>query len=418
MLILAGVSISAIVGEDGILSRASKATETHKKAEILEAIDLELASYNIDTILSNPVQINSILKSLINKEIIDTVLSASGQTTDVSEALAIPQFDENNNYTGYIDYGVMKDNCSILLSVDGNGIYKSSFGEINLSSGGNVSAGTTIVTKEAFNNESEVEGKGKFTIDNDASVMFVDEIEGELSIQVKSNTHAKINIFKNMTLTNTGMARSAIDIEPGGILDLYVANSVILNVNSGFGESGEVSGELGKRAEGGPGGYAGIHVPENAEFNLYGNGTIIAVGGNAGNGGECVSGNVGGGGGDGAGAGIGGNGGNGGSANTTILGQVGVKVGDNPLNNTNSGFDGENGENAGKIGIFDKAIVYAYGGDGGAGGTDNSTSAGGGGGGYPAAGIGGGGAGGRWWKSCRWSWRIFWWWCRKKCFKR
>lgn len=320
MLILAGVSISAIVGEDGILSRASKATETHKKAEILEAIDLELASYNIDTILSNPVQINSILKSLINKEIIDTVLSASGQTTDVSEALAIPQFDENNNYTEYIDYGVMKDNCSILLSVDGNGIYKSSFGEINLSSGGNVSAGTTIVTKEAFNNESEVEGKGKFTIDNDASVMFVDEIEGELSIQVKSNTHAKINIFKNMTLTNTGLKRSAIDIEPGGTLDLWIAEGATVTVDSGFGSVGATAD--GSRAGGGTGGYAGIHVPKfesynnvqaigydkntetdimktnivgAATLNVSGAGTLKCYGGNAGNGGSALSGICGGG---------------------------------------------------------------------------------------------------------------------------
>ena len=296
MLILAGVSISAIVGEDGILSRASKATETHKKAEILEAIDLELASYNIDTILSNPVQINSILKSLINKEIIDTVLSASGQTTDVSEALAIPQFDENNNYTGYIDYGVMKDNCSILLSVDGTGIYKARFGEVNISSGGSVSAGTTVVTKEAFYSESDNEAdKGKFTIDKDASVMFVDEIEGELSIQVKNGTHAKVNIFKDMTLTNEGIERSAIDLESNATLDLFVAEGTSLNVNSGFGKTGETA--IGLGAAGGPGGYAGIHVPESAMLNLYGKGNIIAFGGNAGDGGGAVSNNTGGGGG-------------------------------------------------------------------------------------------------------------------------
>ena len=421
MLILAGVSINAIVGENGILSRATSATETHKKASLLEELNMQLAGYNMNTFTDKEVGIQTILKELLENGYIDGVLNSSGDyVQNETEALPVPRFDENNNYMDEVGYGVQKDGYSISIFTGNDGIYMAEYGEISFSSGGSVQGGTVLVTEESFNNATDTneDEKGKYVIDKDSNLIFIDKIDGELSIYVKSGTHSKINVLKDMTLTNTGMARSAIDIEAGGILDLYVANGVTLNVNSGFGESGEVSGELGKRAEGGPGGYAGIHVPENAEFNLYGNGTIIAVGGNAGNGGECVSGNVGGGGGGGAGAGIGGNGGKGGSANTTILGQLGVKVGDNPLNNTNSGFDGENGENAGQIGIFDKAIVYAYGGDGGAGGTDNSTSAGGGGGGYPAAGIGGGGAGGRWWKSCRRCWRIFWWWCRKKCFKR
>ncbi len=56
------------------------------------------------------------------------------------------------------------------------------------------------------------------------------------------------------------------------------------------------------------GGFAGVHVPwvdyneneyrdneEQAEFNLYGDGTLIAIGGDAGDGGGAVSGNTGGG---------------------------------------------------------------------------------------------------------------------------
>ena len=56
------------------------------------------------------------------------------------------------------------------------------------------------------------------------------------------------------------------------------------------------------------GGYAGIHVPwidsnennirepeEYATLNLYGDGTLISFGGDAGNGGGAVSGNTGGG---------------------------------------------------------------------------------------------------------------------------
>lgn len=39
-------------------------------------------------------------------------------------------------------------------------------------------------------------------------------------------------------------------------------------------------------ARGGYGGYAGIHVPENAILNLSGDGKVIALSGDAGNGGD------------------------------------------------------------------------------------------------------------------------------------
>ena len=297
MLILAGVSINTIVGENGILSRATSATETHKKASILEELNMQLAGYNMNTFTDKEVGIQTILKGLLENGYIDGVLNSSGDyVQNETEALPVPRFDENNNYTGYIDYAVIKDDYKILLSVDGTGIYKARFGEVNISSGGSVSAGTTVVTKEAFYSESDNEAdKGKFTIDKDASVMFVDEIEGELSIQVKNGTHAKVNIFKDMTLTNEGIERSAIDLESNATLDLFVAEGTSLNVNSGFGKTGETA--IGLGAAGGPGGYAGIHVPESAMLNLYGKGNIIAFGGNAGDGGGAVSNNTGGGGG-------------------------------------------------------------------------------------------------------------------------
>ena len=267
--------------------------------------------------------------------------------------------------------------------------------------GGSVSAGTTLVTQKAFENNDETTNpteKGKFTIDTNASVMFVDEIgtqevDGEiqeLSILVKSGVHAKVNVFKNMRLTNSGLKRSAIDIEPGGTLDLWVAEGAEVTVNSGFGEDADVNTP-------GKGGYAGIHVPEGAVLNLKGTGTITAIGGNSGNGGttneesDVVAG------GGGAGAGIGGNGGNGGAGKS------------------NRGNSGGSGEKCGEVKIYNSLRVYAYGGAGGSGGADGIKSNGaqitgtGGGGGYPAAGIGGGRS---WW--CRiyllcWCRRIYWW---------
>jgi len=380
MLILAGVSINAVVGDNGVLTKAKDASIASKKASILEAIDLELASYNIDTILNNPEATTEMLQGLKDKGLIDTVLSSNNQTADVSQALGIPNFDENNQYTGYTDYGVMKDDYSIILSMDLNGIYKAKYGEVNVSAGGSVAAGTTVVTSNAFNNGSGTENpedKGKFTIDKDASVMFVDEINGELSIQVKSGTHAKVNIFKDMTLTNAGVKRSAIDIEAGGTLDLYVSDGATVTVNSGLGES--ASG-----ATPGKGGYAGIHVPEGASLNLKGAGIIKAIGGNAGNG-ALNYGKVGAtAGGGGAGAGIGGNGGDG------AKGAGGINQPQKICE------DGKKGEDAGSINIYNEVIVYSYGGAGGSGGNGGAhgVSGSGGGGGYPAAGIGGGGAGG------------------------
>ena len=259
MLILAGVSINAIVGDNGVLTKAKNASIASKKAAILEELNLELASYNIDSILKSPEETKTMLGNLISKGLIDTVLSSSSEyVANADSPRGIPQFDNANNYTGYIDYSVMKDGYKILISIDDSGIYKAEYGEVNISSGGSVASGTTLVTDKAFNSGegASAEEQGKFVIDNDASVMFVDEINGELSIQVKSGTHAKVYAFKDMTLTNSGIKRSAIDIEPGGTLDLYVAEGATVTVNSG--EAIDANENVP-----GKGAYAGIHVPWN-----------------------------------------------------------------------------------------------------------------------------------------------------------
>ena len=137
------------------------------------------------------------------------------------------------------------------------------------------------------NNEDE---KGKYVIDKDSNLIFIDKIDGELSIYVKAGTHSKINVLKDMKLTNEGMKRSAITIEPTGILDIFVANGATLEVNSGFSTQG-ATGNMGqmKQNEGGKGAYAGINVPEGAEVNISGQGTVVAYGGNASAGGAGTS---------------------------------------------------------------------------------------------------------------------------------
>lgn len=79
-------------------------------------------------------------------------------------------------------------------------------------------------------------------------------------------------------------------------------------------------------------------------------------------------------------------GGKGGNANSTETGGLGIfsdkDNDDNPVTNTNSGFDGENGENCGKVSINDDIKVFSYGGRGGSGGQGNRT------------------------RSCWWRWRL------------
>ena len=293
MLILAGVSINAIVGENGILSRATSATETHKKASILEELNMQLAGYNMNAFTDKEVGIQTILRGLLDNGYIDGILNSNGNyVQNENEALPVPRFDENNNYMDEVEYGVQKDGYSISIFTGNDGIYMAEYGEISFSSGGSVQGGTVLVTEESFNNATDTneDEKGKYVIDKDSNLIFIDKIDGELSIYVKAGTHSKINVLKDMKLTNEGMKRSAITIEPTGILDIFVANGATLEVNSGFSTQG-ATGNMGqmKQNEGGKGAYAGINVPEGAEVNISGQGTVVAYGGNASAGGAGTS---------------------------------------------------------------------------------------------------------------------------------
>lgn len=99
----------------------------------------------------------------------------------------------------------------------------------------------------------------------------------DFNFEIPAGEPVIIKIMGDMNIDNKGYKRSAIDLEEGATLNLYVYGTV--EVNSGYGEdaSGNVAGK---------GGYAGIHVPEGATLNLYGTGTLTAIGGNAGAGGN------------------------------------------------------------------------------------------------------------------------------------
>ena len=386
MLILAGVSLNATVGENGIITRAQEAAEASKKASIIEEIQSHLMKYNIDLLSGDKkTAAKTAIDNLINDEVVDNCMAADGSfTTDTTKLTAIPLTAEDGSWVGEFEYVVGKDNYMFNIYQDKDGMFKAEISDIIAGSGavgGEVTGGKTLVTSEAFtsgdSNTTDENEKGKYTIVGDASVIFANELSGSYSIYVKSGANATVSIFYSMTLSNNNLQRSAIDIEPGGTLNLWIAEGATVKVDSGFGLAASVDDTKTP----GTGAYAGIHCWKNGNetsvLNLSGSGILISRAGDASDGGAFTGADQtkpGGAGGGGAGAGIGGNGGD---------GSIGIGI------NTQ---DGGRGEDCGIVTISGNMTVYAFGGAGGSAGISLS-SAGSGGGGYPAAGIGGGGAG-------------------------
>ncbi len=218
-----------------------------------------------------------------------------------------------------------------------------------------------ILTSENFDGNGEMTfNPGK---DNKQTLVFGDEIkEGEFCFDIQSG-EVTIYIDYDMNLTNQGLTRSAINIEPEAKLNLYVDEGVTLTVNSGLGEKGDENDYMKVNQ----GGYAGIRVPFGAILALRGSGTLVAYGGDAGDGNAYVD--------DGSNLG-GSGGGRSWSRNRTEIGGVGAGYA------IGKGANGGDGENCGTILIYDDFTVYAYGGAGGSG-ADGTLENGSGGGGYP-----------------------------------
>ena len=136
---------------------------------------------------------------------------------------------------------------------------------------GEEAGNTVVIAPSKVGNDYTLEledGKTYIVLDNVNVENFNFDIKSgqNVSIKLKGN---------NMKIDNKKFKRSAINIESGGILNLYIYGTV--EVNSGYGgnASGNVSGE---------GAYAGIRVPKGAILNLYGTGTLTEIGGDAGDG--------------------------------------------------------------------------------------------------------------------------------------
>ena len=329
MLILAGVTISALTGNSGITTNAKKARDAQKNAQTLESLQLMFMDYNIGE---------------KDEETISQYLESKVRSGDIDEFRFYIIDDE-------LKMVIKKDERYFFVRRE-NEFYTVTEMGTEL---GEIIPGVTVVTREEFYSLRDNSMKFKLNEGESSTLMFFDEINDPFNLEILGG-NVTMYVTQDMSLTNAGMTRSAVDIHPGATLNLYICKGVTMNVDSGYGAEGTTGNALG--AEGGKGGYAGIHLPEGATLNLYGKGKLIAYGGNAGTGGGSTSGNRGGGGGGGAGAGIGGNGGDGGQAGTTFT----------PRLDTNSGSDGKAGENCGTLCIYDELEIYAYGGTAGAGG--------------------------------------------------
>ena len=94
------------------------------------------------------------------------------------------------------------------------------------------------------------------------NLVIFDSIEEAFCIQVRKGT-LNMYVAEDITLTNSGLERSAIDIWPGARLNLYIESGKTLTVDSGKGKVGADSSTYAGPEYGGQGGYAGIHVPKN-----------------------------------------------------------------------------------------------------------------------------------------------------------
>lgn len=385
-LILTGVVLNSVMGERSIIKQANEAKTKQEEARLVEEMNLLLASVNTE-----------VMTGSYDKDADDITAIFEGEVTDEEDFhKGITEIfqDKFDGCTYFGEYYLIEHNGNFFkikesTDADKKGKYVvTEYLSPDLAK--NETGGSYVVTVK----NADDAGNLKFQPGSDYTVM--DKISAEAFNFVIPNANGDpanaVSLYLNedMEINNIGYSRSAIELEEGAILNLYICSGAEVIVNSAYGEQGQAGGQKDennktKAADGGPGGYAGIHVPPTATLNVYGEGTLIAYGGDAGDG-NTVQDSLGSGGGGGAGAGIGGNGGDGGAANTT-------EISGNEYNRSDNGLDGESGQACGTINIYNTVKVYAYGGAGGSGGIA-SQSAGSGGGGYPAAGIGGGGAGG------------------------
>ena len=243
MLILAGVTISTIAGNNGIVTKAREAKISQEEAQTKEYLNFLLDDYNTSKYFSESEDgFTDYLRELKDKEKIENFLLSDEDTLILQYKEKYYEIEQQNNF--YRVKSVLSED------VNKDGKYY-------------------IITAKNIKN-------GKIDILAGCTYIILDEVSGQnFNFVIPEGDAVTIKILGDMEIDNRGYKRSAIDISSGGTLNLYVYGNV--HVDSGYGE--DANGNTP-----GKGGYAGIHVPKGATLNLFGKGILYSNGGNAGNG--------------------------------------------------------------------------------------------------------------------------------------
>ena len=117
MLVLAGVSLNATVGENGIVTRAQEAKEAQELATDLEALQLALIHYTANALTDKEEEVDNVINGLFNQKLIDWAdgtKDASGKYIDYNQ-----YEDENDNKYVW----VKKGNNSYRVYLGEDGVY-------------------------------------------------------------------------------------------------------------------------------------------------------------------------------------------------------------------------------------------------------------------------------------------------------
>ena len=240
MLILAGVTISALTGNSGIMTNAKKAKEDQERAQTTEALQLMFMDYNIGD---------------KGEETISQYLEAKVKSGEIDEFRFYMIDDE-------LKMVIKKDARYFFVSRE-NDFYTVTEMGTEL---GEIIPGVTVVTRDEFYGLNDNSMKFRLNEDESSTLMFFDEINDPFNLEILGG-NVTMYVTQDMSLTNTGMSRSAIDIHSGATLNLYICNNATMTVDSGYAtKSG--NGTSPTELSGGVGAYAGIHVPEGAILNI------------------------------------------------------------------------------------------------------------------------------------------------------
>ncbi len=234
MLILAGVTISALTGNSGITTNAKKARDAQKNAQTLESLQLMFMDYNIGE---------------KDEETISQYLESKVRSGDIDEFRFYIIDDE-------LKMVIKKDERYFFVRRE-NEFYTVTEMGTEL---GEIIPGVTVVTREEFYSLRDNSMKFKLNEGESSTLMFFDEINDPFNLEILGG-NVTMYVTQDMSLTNAGMTRSAVDIHPGATLNLYICKGVTMNVDSGYGAGAGIGGN------GGDGGQAGTTFTPRLDTN-------------------------------------------------------------------------------------------------------------------------------------------------------